>query len=434
MPLAPVHFSAASLRTTEQPINYFIQQALENPRLISLAAGLVDPQSLPAADVTDAIVEILGSPDRAQAALQYGTTHGYPPLREKLRTRAAALDGLTPQELSLGVEDVVLTTGSQQLLYLVTELLFDPGDIIITEAPSYFVYQGALNTLGVRTLAVPMDENGMDTDALADLLAELKRTGDLSRLRLIYVCDYFQNPTGRTLSLPRRRHLMQLVERYSTHQRIFILEDAAYRELRYEGTDVPSIKSLDPDNRHVILAMTFSKPCAPGLKTGYGLLPRELVGPLLRLKGNHDFGSCNLTQHLLDRLLETGAYDHHVEKLKEVYRQKRDALLHALTDELGGRRDLHWTHPEGGLYVWLMLPPDVRTGPDSALMRAALEEGVLYVPGRFCYVGAEDVPDTEARLSFGVVPVEQIGEAVRRLGRAMETVGRPLAVSGVAGV
>jgi 2-aminoadipate transaminase len=417
-----VRFSAASQRTTEQPINYFIQQALENPRLISLAAGLVDAPSLPAAEVSEAVAELLGSPGRGRAALQYGTTHGYPPLRDKLLAHVAALDGLSPGEMSLTTEDVALTTGSQQLLYLVTEMLCDPGDIVITEAPSYFVYQGTLNSFGVRTLAVPMDEDGMNTDALADLLARMKVNGELAKLRLVYVCDWFQNPTGRTLSLTRRRHLLELVERYSTHQRIFILEDAAYRELRYEGTDVPSIKSLDRDNRHVILAMTFSKPCAPGLKTGYGVLPRELVGPLLRLKGNHDFGSCNLVQHLLDRLLETGAYERHITQLKAIYRQKRDELLNALAEEFGPRRDIHWTHPEGGLYVWLMCPKELRTGPDSALMRAALAEGVLYVPGRFCYVGTDPLPDTEARLSFGVVPGVQIREGVRRLARAVADV------------
>src|SRR5262249_48225597 len=156
----------------------------------------------------------------------------------------AALDGVRPQELNLTVEDVLVTTGSQQLLYLVSELLLDPGDLVITEAPSYFVYQGTLNSQGVRTLSVPMDEQGMNTDALAELLARLERTGEIERLRLIYVCDYFQNPSGLTLSLPRRRHLLELAQRYSQRQRIFVLEDAAYRELRYQGPDLPSVKSL----------------------------------------------------------------------------------------------------------------------------------------------------------------------------------------------
>src|SRR5262249_7548993 len=158
-------------------------------------------------------------------------------------------------------------------------------------------------------------EHGMDTDALEGLLARLERTGELERLRLIYVCDYYQNPSGLTLSLPRRQRLIELARRFSRRHRAFVLEDAAYPELRSEGPDLPSVKSFDEGNEHVILAMTFSKPLAPGLKTGYAFLPRELMGPLLRLKGNHDFGSNNLTQHLLNRLLDTGAYDRHVAEL-----------------------------------------------------------------------------------------------------------------------
>jgi 2-aminoadipate transaminase len=267
-----------------------------------------------------------------------------------------------------------------------------------------------------------MDEEGMNTDALAELLARLERTGELDRLRMIYVVDYFQNPTGLTLSLRRRRHLLELARRYSRRQRFFILEDAAYRELRYDGADLPSLKSFDTTNEHVILAMTFSKPCAPGLKTGYGLLPRGLAEPLLRLKGNHDFGSSNLTQHLIDRLLETGAYDLHVAELCAVYRRKRDTLLAALAEEFRDDRSVRWTHPHGGLYVWLTFPAEVDTGPDGALMKAALAEGVLYVPGQFCYVNGANgpVPTWEARLSFGVAPPEQLREAVRRLARAVK--------------
>jgi 2-aminoadipate transaminase len=397
-----------------------MQQAVENPHLISLAAGLVDPVSLPAGEVADTLANLLSQPRTAQAALQYGTTQGYVPLREKLLARTAAMDGTTPAELSLAAEDVVITTGSQQLLYLLGELLLDPGDIVITEAPSYFVYQGTLDSLGVKTLSVPMDEHGMDTAALEALLCRLEQTRELDRVRMVYVVDYFQNPSGLTLSLPRRQHLLELVKRFSKRRRILVLEDAAYRELRYDGPDLPSIKSFDTTNSHVIQAMTFSKSCSPGLKTGYGFLPRELVGPLLRLKGNHDFGSNNLMQHLLDRLLETGAYDRHVEQLRSVYRRKRDTLLEALAQEFRSWPEVRWTQPEGGMYVWLTLPPRINTGPNSAFMQAALREGVLYVPGQFCYVNGDNgpIPTWEARLSFGVAQPEQIREAVRRLGRA----------------
>jgi 2-aminoadipate transaminase len=421
MPTEPLTLSARAYQTEDQPISYFMQQAVENPGLISLAAGLVDAASLPAAEIRQVLEEVLCDPRTAQAALQYGTTHGYAPLRDQVLRHALSLDGVSSRDVSLSADDVVVTTGSQQFLYMLGELLLDPGDIVITEAPSYFVYHGTLNSLGVRTLSVPMDSDGMVTDALEELLIRLDQQGDLPRVKLIYTVDYFQNPTGLTLSLPRRQHLLELARRYSKQHRLLILEDAAYRELRYEGSDLPSIKSLDHDNRHVILTMTFSKPMAPGLKTGYGFLPSDLVAPLLRFKGNHDFGSSNLTQHILERLLSTGAYDRHVRHLCDVYLNKRDALLQALTHEFPLETGLRWTHPEGGLYVWLTCPPEVATRPDSRLMQAALREGVLYVPGQFCYVkgSPSGVPDHEARLSFGVASAEQLREAIRRLGRAV---------------
>ncbi len=356
----PFRVSGRATRTHDQPISYFMQQAVENPNLISLAAGLVDPESLPAAEIREVVADLLGDSGTAQAALQYGTTHGYAPLREKILARAMSLDATKASTLGLDLDDVVVTTGSQQLLYMIGELLLDPGDIVITEAPSYFVNHGTLTSLGARTLQVPMDDQGMDTAQLEDLLVRLEKTGELDRVKLIYTIDYFQNPTGLTLSIARRRHLMDLVRRFSKKQRIFVLEDAAYRELRFDGMDVPSLKSLDTDNAHVILAMTFSKPMAPGLKTGYGIMPSELVAPLLRFKGNHDFGSSNLAQHILDRLLANGAYERHVDHLREVYRDKRDTILDALTDEFAGADGVKWTEPEGGMYVWLTQRPSHR--------------------------------------------------------------------------
>jgi 2-aminoadipate transaminase len=195
---SPIHLSARSRRTADQPISYFMQQAVENPGLISLAAGLVDAATLPAEAVADAAAAVLADPALARAALQYGTTPGYAPLRDALLRRAAAADGLTPADLNLTADQVLLTSGSQQLLYLLTEALIDPGDLVITAAPSYFVYHGTLHSHGARTLAVPCDGDGMDTDALAELLARLDRTGEIARLRMIYVVDYFDNPTGAT--------------------------------------------------------------------------------------------------------------------------------------------------------------------------------------------------------------------------------------------
>ncbi len=417
--------SQRAQRTEEQPISYFIREAFENPRLISLAAGLVDAESLPTEEVRTVAESIFADPASARAAMQYGATQGYAPLRAKILDHVLALDSVHAKDLNLSADDVVVTTGSQQLLYLVGEVLIDPGDIVITEAPSYFVYQGALASFGARTLQIPMDDEGMQTDALEELLVQLERTGELARVKMIYTVDYFQNPTGLTLSLPRRRHLMELVRRFSKKQRIMILEDAAYRELRFDGPDVPSIKSLDPQNEYVILGMTFSKPFAPGLKTGYGVMPPELRESLLRFKGNHDFGSSNLNQHILDRMMSTGAYQRQGDRLRQVYRAKRDAMLAALAAEFPPISGVTWTKPDGGLYVWWSAPRDMQTGFGSPLIQAGLDEGVLYIPGELCYEKTPDVPTHEARLCFGVATPAQIGEAIRRLARAARAVGLP---------
>jgi 2-aminoadipate transaminase len=421
---APLRLSELATRTPDQPISHFMKLALEDPRLISLAAGFVDEGSLPATESAAALADLLGRPETARAALQYGTTQGHPPLRAKVLDRLAAADGTTPEALGLTADDVIITTGSQQLLYMVGELLLDPGVVVITEAPSYFVYHASLAGRGVQILPVRMDAEGLDTDALEDLLRRLERDGRLGRLKMIYTVDYYQNPTGLTLSRRRRERLLGLVRQYSRTHRILILEDAAYRELRFTGDDLPSVKSFDTGNEYVIYTSTFSKPCAPGLKTGYGIVPRDVMGPLLHLKGNHDFGSANLTQHLLDRLLETGDYDRHAAELRRVYWAKCAATTEALAAEFREWPAVTWTTPAGGLYVWVSFPRDVPTGPNSPLMRAALREGVLYIPGEFCHVAADGqaAPVNEIRLCYGVVTPEQIREGVHRLARAAKSV------------
>ena len=417
---APLPFSGKSLRTTDSPISYFVQMALDNPGLISLAAGLVDEPSLPCAEVAAAVAEIMADPGAGRAALQYGSTQGLTSLRERVLDLVGTADGVAPSDIGLSPDCVVLTTGSQQLLYLLGEVLFDPGDIVITEAPSYFVYHSLLQSKGARVLTVPMDDGGMDMNSLESLLQRLERTGELGRVKLIYTVDYFQNPTGLTLAEDRRPRLVELARRFSKHQRIVILEDAAYREVRFSGHDIPSVKCFDRLNEHVVYASTFSKPLSPGLKTGYALMPRELVEPLLHLKGSHDFGSTNLAQHIIDRLMETGVYRRHVVKLQRVYREKFSLMLRSLEEEFADFPGVTWTVPAGGLFLWLTFPEHLDAGPNGPLVPAALDAGILYVPGEFGHVPDENgrVPRNEARLCLGVVEPEQIPEAIRRLRAA----------------
>ena len=214
---------------------------------------------------------------------------------------------------------------------------------------------------------------------------------------------------------------MELVRRWSKRQRIYILEDAAYRGLTFDEADPPSVWRHDPTGDTVILARTFSKTFSPGLKTGYGILPGPLLDAVLRLKGNQDFGSSHFVQQLLERLIIDGSFERHVAGLVGIYRHKRDVMLAALDEHLGAVRRRGVVDPSrGGLYVWLTVPEGVDTGPDGPLFSRSVNEGVLYVPGAYCF--AEEpgpAPRNHARLCFGVPGEAELEEGARRLAAAL---------------
>lgn len=414
--------SDQALRSQGQPISRLMAMALENPDLISLAAGFVDNETLPVDETLETCREILGDPQAGRAALQYGTTQGYPPLREELLRRYTEREGLDACDLGLTPDDVVVTSGSQQLLFLIASVLIDPGDIVLLPRPSYFVYMSTLAVFGARVVGIDIDAGGMRADRLEARLCELDDAGELGRVKLAYVCSYFDNPTGLTIPDARRRELIDVVARWRDRQRFYLLEDAAYRDLAYDAAaDARSLKTFDGRNELAILTGTFSKPLAPGLKTGYGFLPRSLVGPVLTQKGSHDFGSSNFCQHLIHRLLASGRMDAHVRGLCETYRRKRDAMLETLEDEFAGVEGIEWTRPGGGLYVWLTLPEGIDTDIDGSLFRRCVDAGVIYVPGRFCYLAEPgyQAPANRMRLSFGVPTIDENREGVRRLAEAL---------------
>lgn len=409
---------------SRQAISFLMQQAVENPEVISLAAGLVDPGSLPVAEARAALADLLADDTRARHALQYGTTAGAERLRERLVENLARLEGCRPTDLGISADQIVLTTGSQQLLSLVGEVLFDPGDICLVAAPTYFVFLGVLSGLGARAIPVATDEHGMRMDALEAELERLAAAGELDRVKLIYLVSYYENPSGVSLSAQRRRQAVEIARRWSRGHRLFILEDAAYRELHYNGPALPSVWSFDADRRTVILAQTFSKSFAPGVRVGWGVLPPELVGPVCDRKGNEDFGSANLNQHLLAAVFERGLYEPHVRQVCDAYRAKRDAMLAAADRYFSDIPGVTWVRPHGGLYVWMTLPESVETGFDSPLFRHATRtEQVMYVPGELCYVDGPPPPShNQMRLSFGVQSPDGITLGMERLARAVRAV------------
>jgi 2-aminoadipate transaminase len=398
-------------RTTEPPISWLMKLTLERPRLISLAAGFTDNATLPAEEVDRITREILRRPNMAQSALQYGTTIGLPQLRQELLHRWQKQDHCVRRRSPVTAGHIVVTNGSQQLLYLVTEALCDPGDIVLVEDPTYFVYLGIVRAMRLRPF-------GFDSvAALESKLERLKRRRLLSRLKLLYLVTYFQNPTGRTWSLDDKREALALVKRYerAAGHPIYIIEDAAYRDLRLEGEDVPSFKMLDPRNERVVYANTLTKPFATGIKIGYGILPAALMRAVLSSKGNHDFGSSNFLQTILVRALATGLYERHLTTIAAAYRRKRDAMTQALDGFISSSARYH--RPHGGLYIWLELASGTKTGASSKLFRRALDAGVLYVPGEMCFCSdpTRPIPQNCIRLSFGAPGIRQIHQGIKLL-------------------
>lgn len=424
--------SAASRRTSPPVISMLMQEALADPALISLAAGFVDQESLPDRATAAAVAAILADPVEGKRALQYGTTSGDVALRAGLLRRLESDERAEPGAFARLLPRVVVTQGSQQLLYLIAEALLDPGDIVIVESPTYFVFLGVLETRGARAVGVPVDEGGLRLDALEATLAEIEARGELDRVKLIYTISEHSNPTGLSLADDRRGPLVALAERWSKRRKIYILEDAAYRGLSYGDAPEPrSVWGRDLGHDTVILARTFSKTYSPGMKTGFGVLPEPLVRPVLDLKGNHDFGSSNFQQMALARLLGDGECDRQLARLKGVYRRKRDAILAALEDQFAGVEGVSWTHPEGGLFVWFSAPEALDLGPHGPVWPRCRERGVLYVPGQYAFAAEPTPPPTNhARLCFGVPDEDDLVEGVKRLAAALADCLDPVALAG----
>lgn len=414
--------SALGQRTGEPPISWLMHAALARPNLISLAAGFTDTETLPVVETRALLNELLRSARAGRAALQYGTTTGDPELRRLTAERFAKLDGVRPGARSpWSPERILVTHGSQQLLYMVTEALCDPGDIALVEDPTYFVFLGILQSRGVKARGVRLEPDGLDLAHLRAVLEALRRRRRLHRVKLLYLVSYFQNPTGVTTAFARKRAALALLkefERDAGHP-IYLLEDAAYRELRFAGRDEPSALAARGFAGRVVYAGTYSKPFATGVRVGFGVLPEPLFSAVLRIKGNHDFGTSNLLQQLVARALASGRYDRHLGVLRRRYAHKARVMQRAL--EAYFPREVEWRAPEGGLYFWARLPHGVKSGLGSPLFKAALARDVLYVPGALCYADdpTRPKPDNELRLSFGHASERDLREGIQRLGEAL---------------
>jgi 2-aminoadipate transaminase len=283
------------------------------------------------------------------------------------------------------------------------------------------VFLSILQSRGIRARGVRLERDGLDLAHLKTVLERLKKSGGIRRVKALYLISYFQNPTGVTTSFDKKRGILKLLKKFerAAGHPIYLIEDAAYRELRFKGPDIPSALMVRGATDRVIYTGTYSKPYAPGARVGFGLLPEPLFTAVQRIKGNHDFGTANLLQQLLAGVLQTGLYDQHVAKIEKRYGQKARVMKQALAEHFPPNVEI-W-ESGGGLYFWARLPKNVSTGVKSKVFQTALENNVLYVPGELCYADdpARKKPDHEMRISFGSASEKNIRKGIQRLGQVL---------------
>jgi 2-aminoadipate transaminase len=367
---------------------------------IALTGGVPDPESLPFDDLAEAARVVLEREGRP--ALQYGGPQGFLGLREWLAERVGQADGL-----SLGPENLTITNGSAGALANICETFLDPGDVVMVEAPSY---PGAMRTIraqGARVEGVPVDAEGLRPEALAETVEALSRRG--ARPKLLYTIPNFHNPTGATLSLERRRAVLEIARRH----RLLIVEDDAYGEIRFEGERVPSFFALSGGDG-VLRVGTFSKTLATGLRVGWVAAAQEAADFLVRMR--FDMGTSPWIQRLVAEYVSRGLLDRHLPQVLDIYRRKRDAMVAALAEHCAPYAS--WRLPSGGFFLWLEMDRRVQPSAIGGLREAAVEEGVAYVSGDTFFVNRSG--NQFIRLAYSFVAEQEIEEAIRRLGRALK--------------
>lgn len=368
-----------------------ILKITESPDVISFAGGLPAAEVFPLDEVREATDRVLR--ERGATALQYSTTEGHRPLREWIAGR----DGIP-------VENVQIVTGSQQSLDLLARVLLDDGDIVLVETPTYLGALQAFAPFGPRYVQVPTDEHGIDMDALDQILAE-------HPAKVLYTVPNFQNPTGRTMSLERRRHLVEATARHG----VLVIEDDPYGEIRFLGEPLPSLYSLaldhaegDADRCNVVYCASFSKTLAPGLRDGWLQAPTSIMGRVVAAKQAADLHTPTLNQMIIAELVDD-VLPRQVERIRTLYGDRAAHMISAIERFLPA--EVQHTTPEGGMFLWLTLPDHVDT---TAMLAAAVARHVAYVPGPPFYAlggGAHTM-----RLSFSSADFGQIDRGMAALG------------------
>ncbi|MFI7586010.1 PLP-dependent aminotransferase family protein [Spongisporangium articulatum] len=366
------------------------------PEVVSLAGGMPYLAALPL-DVVGGSLERLVA-ERGLVALQYGSGQGDPGLREQI------LDVMALQKVHASPDDIIVTTGSQQALDLVTRVFVDPGDVVLAEAPSYVGALGVFRSYQADVVHVPLDAEGLQPEALREQLEKLRRDG--RRVKLLYVIPNHHNPAGVTLSAARRPEILEIARRYG----VLVLEDDPYGLLGFDGDPLPAIQSLDSDG--VIYLGSFSKTFAPGYRVGWAVAPHAVRERLVLASEAAILCPSSFSQLAVSSYLSNHDWKHQVGVFRELYQERRDAMLDALDDLLPSAS---WNVPQGGFYVWVRLP----AGLDAkAMLPRAVTQRVAYVPGTAFY--ADGQGRDHIRLSYCFPTPERIREGIRRLAGVLD--------------
>ncbi|MCL2150693.1 MAG: PLP-dependent aminotransferase family protein [Coriobacteriia bacterium] len=359
--------------------------------IISLSGGMPDIRRLPLDEVAEAAARAII--EEGVAGLQYGDTTG------RIQTKQLISTLMEDFDIKVAAEDLIITSGAQQALDLIAKTFVNPGDLIITEGPTYLGALQAFSAYQPEVLTIEMDEEGMRTDLLEELLAGLGN----KKPKFLYTVPNFNNPAGVTMSLRRRQHLLDLSQRYD----LLIVEDDPYGRLRFEGESEPCLRSMD---ERVVYFGTMSKVFAPGLRTGWIIAPDPIRQKINMVKQGTDLCGSALCQVIVEHYFSDTDWRGTLANMVTKYRERRDAMLTALSEFFPP--EASWTHPSGGFFVWVTLPAYLDT---AQLLSVALEKGVTFVPGDGCYPSSSDKGKSSMRIAFCYEEPEMIREAISRL-------------------
>ena len=369
------------------------------PGLISFAGGMPDPTAFPVHDISRYMAQAVEN--NPKVSLQYGQTEGDPAFVKEL-IKLIKED----ENIDVTPENILVTSASQQALDIITKAFINPGDIILVGNPTYLGALQAFQSYGAKMIGVESDDDGMTVESLEEQLENIKKSGKICKF--IYVVPDFQNPTGTTIPLERRKKMLELAKKYGT----LILEDSPYRHIRFEGEHETTFYAIDKGEGNVMTMFTFSKTFVPGFRLGYVIAHQELIRKFCILKQSMDLCTSPVCQAVTAEYLKSGKLGAHVKKIVDIYSQKRDAMLKALKTHMPA--GVTWTEPKGGLFLWVVLPEYIDA---TAMFPSALEQNVAYVIGSAFY--HDDSVKNCMRLNFSYATFEQIEEGIKRLAVAI---------------